>query len=147
MKRKKTMERREFYALIGMSAGAAILSCIGCSKSSGNSTNASITGSSGVDFTLDLNATANAALIKSGGYIITNHLIVARTTAGAYIAVQQSCTHESYPLTYQATNQRFYCNNHGATFTGKGIVTGGPTNRPLVVYNTQLTGTTLRVYS
>lgn len=146
MKTKKNMERREFYSLVGITAAAAMLSCLGCSKSAGSSSSSSTTGPSSVDFNLDLNATANAALLTNGGYVVSNGLIVARTITGAYIAVQQSCTHESYPLIYQGSSQRFYCNNHGATFTEKGIVTGGPTNRSLTVYNTQVTGTTLRVY-
>ena len=147
MKTQRKMERREFYSLVGISATAVILSCLGCSKSSGSSSGGSTTGPSGIDFMLDLNAAANSVLLKNGGYMVSNGLIVARTTSGAYIAVQQSCTHENYPLTYQATSQRFYCNNHGATFSEKGAVTGGPTSRSLTVYNTQLTGTTLRIYS
>ena len=141
------MERREFYSLIGISATTIVLSCLGCSKSSGSSSGGSTTGPSGVDFTLDLSATSNAALLNNGGYLLSNGLIVARTISGTYIAVQQSCTHESYPLTYQPSSQRLYCNNHGATFNEKGAVTNGPANRALTVYNTQVSGTSLRVYS
>ncbi len=140
-----TMDRKDFLKAIGVgSLALAALSCAGCSKSSDG---ASPAAPSGVDFTLDLGASANAALLNNGGFLVNNGLIVARTTAGAYLAVQQSCTHERYTLTYQGTNHRFYCNNHGATFNEQGTVTGGPTNKSLTVYKTQLTGTSLRVYS
>lgn len=146
MEVKKTMDRKEFFAAIGAGAVAlSVLSCIGCSKGSGNGPTSSAP--TNVDFTLDLSASANSALATNGGYLVSNGILVARTTTGAYIAVQQSCTHESYPLVYQAGNHQFYCNNHGATFTENGTVTGGPTNRSLTVYNTTVTGTSLRVYS
>ncbi|MDB5119592.1 MAG: (2Fe-2S)-binding protein [Sphingobacteriales bacterium] len=140
------MERKEFLSSLGLGAASiALLNCIGCSKNTDGPSGTS--GPSGIDFTLDLNASANAALLNNGGYLSTNGLIVARTLTGSYIAVQRSCTHENYGLTYQANSSRFYCNNHGAAFSESGAVKAGPANRPLTVYNTQLAGTTLRVYS
>jgi len=142
------MDRKEFLASIGLGAASfAVLSCLGCSKSSDNSPSGTTAGPAGVNFTLDLSASANAALLTNGGYLVSNGVIVARATAGAYIAVQQSCTHQSYGLVYQGSNNRFYCNNHGATFSNSGTVTNGPASRALTVYNTTLTGTSLRVYS
>ncbi|MES2063399.1 MAG: Rieske 2Fe-2S domain-containing protein [Bacteroidota bacterium] len=141
------MDRKEFFSAIGISAAAlTVMGCLGCSKSS-NSANGPSSAPTGVDFTLDLSASANSALASNGGYLVSQGILIARTTAGAYIAVQESCTHQSYPLVYQSGSKQFYCNNHGATFTEKGVVTGGPTNRSLVVYNTSLTGTSLRIYS
>lgn len=143
MEKKRMMDRKEFFEAIGIGViGVAITSCIGCSKSS---TGPGAAAPSNIDFTIDLNA--NAPLLTNGGYLAMNGVIIARTTSGTYIAVQQSCTHERYNLNYQAVSHRFYCNNHGATFTEAGVVTAGPTNRSLTVYNTQLTGTSLRVYS
>ena len=121
------MDRKDFLSNIGMSAAAFTpLNCMGCKKTDGSS---------------------SAALLSSGGSLVSNGIIVAKTKAGAYIAVQRSCTHESYTLTYQSANNRFYCPNHGATFAENGAVTNGPASRSLTVYNTQLTGTTLKVYS
>lgn len=142
------MDRKEFLASIGVSAASfAVLSCLGCSKSSDSSSSGTVNGPTGVDFTLDLSSSANAALLSNGGYLVSNGVIVARTTAGAYIAAQHSCTHQSYGLVYQGSNNRFYCNNHGATFSNSGAVTNGPASRALTVYNTTITGTSLRVYS
>ncbi len=139
------MNRNEFLAALGASSAAMILTCIGCSKSAGGG--AAPAPPSNVDFTLDLTTSTNSALQTNGGYISINGVIVARTTAGAYIAVQQSCTHESYPLNYQSSSHQFYCNNHGATFKEDGTVINGPASRSLTVYKTQLTGSSLRIYS
>jgi cytochrome b6-f complex iron-sulfur subunit len=139
------MDRKDFLATIGMSAATlALVSCVGCKKdSSGNS----VTGPTAVDFTIDLTLPANAALLNNGGYVALNNVLVARTKAGAYIAVQQSCTHENYPLTYQGSANQFYCNNHGSAFSETGAVLNSPANFNLNVYKTTLTGNTLRIYS
>lgn len=140
------MDRKDFLNSIGLSAAAfAIINCTGCKKSVGITTDTS--GATNVNFSLDLNLAANAALLTNGGFLVSNGVIVAKTTAGNYIAAQRSCTHESYTLTYQGSNNRFYCPNHGATFSESGSVTNGPAARALTIYHTQLTGTSLRVYS
>jgi len=140
------MDRKEFLSLIGVSAASvALINCVGCSKSSTGPSSTS--GPSGVNFTLDLSASANASLLANGGYLVSNGVLVTRTLAGAYIAVQQSCTHQDYPLVYQASSHRFYCNNHGSAFTEAGVVQNTPANRSLTTYNTLLTGTSLKVYS
>jgi cytochrome b6-f complex iron-sulfur subunit len=141
------MDRKEFLATIGLStASFAVINCVGCSKSNDASASG-VSGPTNVDFTLDLSASANAALLTNGGYLASNGVIVARTTSGTYIAVQQSCTHESYPLVYQAANQRFYCNNHGSYFAENGVVKANPATKSLTTYTTTLTGTSLRVHS
>lgn len=141
------MDRKDFLNSIGISAATfALINCIGCKKNDGSSSS-DTTGPTGLNFSLDLSLTANAALLSNGGFLVSNGVIVARTNKGGYIAVQRSCTHESYTLTYQSTNSRFYCPNHGATFSENGAVTNGPASRSLSVYNTQLTGTTLKIYS
>ncbi|HVW97231.1 MAG TPA: Rieske 2Fe-2S domain-containing protein [Mucilaginibacter sp.] len=142
------MDRKEFLSLIGVSAASGVIfSCIGCSKSSDPGGNNTVTGPKGVDFTIDLSASANATLLNNGGFMAINSVLVAKTTAGDYIAVQQSCTHENYPLIYQGSSHQFYCNNHGSAFSEKGVVLNSPANRNLTVYNTTLTGNSLRVYS
>ena len=142
------MDRKAFFTLIGGgSASLLVLSCIGCSKSGDPSSPNTVTGPTGVDFTLDLTASANAALLTGGGTLVSQGILVARTTAGAYLAVQQSCTHQNYPLVYQGSSKQFYCNNHGSAFTEKGVVLNSPANRNLTMYNTTLSGTSLRVYS
>ncbi len=139
------MDRKEFLSLLGFgSASIALASCLGgCLKNVSSGT----ASPSGVDFTLDLSQSVNAALLTNGGYVYNSGVIVAKTMAGAYIAVQQVCTHESVTITYQGSNHRFYCDGHGATFSESGAVTGGPAPRALQMYNTSLTANSLRVYS
>ncbi len=141
------MDRKDFLDSIGMSAAAfALFNCVACKKIDGSSSS-DTTGATGVNFTLDLSMVANAALLNNGGSLVSNGVIVAKAKTGTYVAVQRSCRHESYTLIYQSANSRFYCPNHGATFSENGSVTNGPASRSLIVYNTQLTGTTLKVYS
>lgn len=132
--------------MIGLGAASfTMAACLGgCSKSNDDS---GTTAPSNVDFTLDLSQSANAALNTAGGYLYKSGVIVARTKAGQYIAVQQICTHENNSVVYQGGNSRFYCDRHGATFSESGAVTGGPAPRALKQYATSLNGSQLRVYS
>jgi cytochrome b6-f complex iron-sulfur subunit len=141
------MDRKEFLASLGISAASfAIMNCAGCAKSE-DGPSSGINGPAGVNFTLDLNASANAVLSTNGGFLTSNDVIVLRKSAGNFIAVQRSCTHGNYSLIYQSSSSRFYCNNHGASFSESGAVSNGPASRSLSVYKTELTGTNLRVYS
>jgi cytochrome b6-f complex iron-sulfur subunit len=140
------MDRKDFLAAIGMGAASvAVFNCIGCSK--GSTGSPSTPAPTNVDFILDLNASANSALNTNGEYIYSNGIIIAKTTSGTYIAVSQTCTHETYKVIYRANNKQFYCPNHGAIFSETGVSSGIETTKPLTQYKTQLTGTSLRIYS
>jgi cytochrome b6-f complex iron-sulfur subunit len=140
------MDRKKFLSVVGLTTGSlAILTCLGCSKTSSNGP--STKGPTGIDFTLDLSAAANSQLLQKGGFIQTNGLLVAQTLAGAYLAVQLSCTHQSYPLIYDANSNNFYCNNHGSAFSSNGMVLNSPARDNLATYKTSLSGNSLRVYS
>lgn len=139
------MNRKEFlktvmYGTAALGITACIGSCLsGCSDD--------VTAPSNVDFTLDLTLAANAALLTTGGYLVSNGIIVARTGTNQFTAVSAKCTHEGTQVAWQQSNNRFYCSNHGATFTSAGVVTGGPASKNLTQYNTTLTGNSLRVFS
>jgi Rieske Fe-S protein len=137
------MERKDFIALLGMGASSLILGCFACSKNQGTSTAAP----AGVDFTLDLTQPDNAPLTVAGGFLYNSGIIVAKTLTGQFIAVQQSCTHQNFSLTYIADSHEFYCNGHGGIYSETGRVLGGPPPAPLRTYNTSLNGNLLRVYS
>ena len=100
-----------------------------------------------VDFTLDLTTPSNAALLATGGFVIANGIIVAKTVSGNYIAVSSACTHEGTNVQYVKGSDHFYCPNHGAQFSTTGAVVSGPTNRALTAYKVSLSGTLLRIYS
>jgi cytochrome b6-f complex iron-sulfur subunit len=136
------MDRKEFLNLLGLSVGGmVVVSCLGsCADDSEDEPET-------VDFILNLTETANAALNSNGGFVVRNGIIVARTTAGVYIAVAAACTHQGTTVQYQSGNRRFFCPNHGSNFAEDGSVINGPATRPLREYQTQLTGTVLRVFS
>lgn len=136
------IDRKTFIALTGSAAAGLLLSaCLGGCKKEDTSA------PQNVDFTLDLTLPENASLRNNGGSRVVSGVIVARTNAGQYIAVSARCTHEGTTVEFQGGNNRFRCPNHGATFNLEGGNTGGPANRPLQRYNTQLGGDNLRVFS
>ena len=104
-------------------------------------------GGTGVDFTLDLTQAANASLNSNGGSLLKSGVIVARTSAGNYVAVSSTCTHQGFTLGFDNANTRFHCDNHGSNFNTNGAVINGPATVALKAYLTQLTGTNLRIYS
>lgn len=96
--------------------------------------------------TLDLTATANAALKTVGGYMAKSGIVVAQVSAGLYVAVTQTCSHEpKKKIIFNKTE--FYCTDHGARFdlTGKGLNSFG--SKGITVYKIATDGKTLVVYS
>lgn len=142
------MDRKEFLAQLGLTSAAIFVgTCMGgCSKDDGGSSSVP-PAPTGVDFTINLSDSANAALATAGGYIYRSGIIVARTLSDQYIAVSQACTHQGTTVVFEGGNNRFYCSNHGSTFSTTGSVTGGPAGAPLTKYNTALSGSNLRVFS
>ena len=144
------MERKEFLSLIGLGSASALAAvCMGgCAKSTESTTTpGQPTTPTNVNITLDLTLPANASLANSGGYIYTGGIIVAKTISGSFIAVSQSCTHQGTSIQYEGANQRFYCPNHGATFSDTGAVTNGPATTALKQYKTTLSGNILTITS
>lgn len=96
--------------------------------------------------TLDLTAAANASLKTVGGYITKSGIVVAQVSAGVYVSVTQTCTHE--PKKQVIFNKtEFYCTAHGARFSlaGKGLNSFG--SKGITVYKVATDGKTLVVYS
>ena len=148
------MERKEFLSLIGLGSASALAAvCMGgCAKSTESTTTpgqpTQPTTPTNVNITLDLTLPANASLANSGGYIYTGGIIVAKTISGSFIAVSQACTHQGTTIQYEGTNKRFYCPNHGATFTDTGAFIAGPDSlAALMQYKTTLSGNILTITS
>jgi len=141
------MTRKDFFARVGfVTAGVLLPACItGLAKScSVQGAGGSSDAPSNVDFTEDI---SSGALATNGGYMVTNGIIIARTLAGAFIAVSASCTHQGATVQYENSGNDFFCPRHGAKFSNTGNVTQGPANSNLKQYKTALTGNTLRIYS
>ncbi len=147
------MQRKEFINALGLSTATLLLAtCFGgCGKSSGTDSGSVVPPPppvpTNVDFSLDLNQSENANLATNGGFVYKNGVIIARTMTGSYIAVAMACTHQGTTLVYQGNNNRFFCNNHGSTFSNSGVVNIGPAATNLQQYNTSLTGSSLRVFA
>ena len=135
------MDRKEFLALIGLTAGGFVLASqlSSCQKTD--------TSPLSVDFVLNLTDPANSALNTNGGYLFDQGVIVARTMSGTYIAVAAACTHQGRTVEYDGSNNMFHCPAHGSNFSNSGSVINGPASSPLQQMKTTLTGTSLLVYS
>lgn len=131
------MDRKDFIlsacALCGF--GAALTLMDGCSTG-----NQPI-----VNFTLDLNNSANAPLRSIGGYVIANNgsTIVFNTVSG-YKALSLICTHNGCTVRYLGSTG-FACPCHGGTFDINGNVTGGPPPSALSSYQVTQSGTVLTI--
>jgi cytochrome b6-f complex iron-sulfur subunit len=134
------MDRRDFLSQLGIGAGFVLATaCLGsCKKDAATP----------ADFTLNLDDAANAALKVNGGYVVSNGTVVARTNAGAYVAATVICSHEQKTqVTYRKSSDSYYCTAHGAEFDLKGKGLNSTGSKGLTVYQTALTGTSLRVFS
>lgn len=103
-------------------------------------------GSTGTDFTLDLTNPAYSKLNTPGGYVIENRIVIARVSSSAFAAVTQVCSHEGKLKVYYNSGE-FYCPEHGARFDTQGNGLNSKGSKGLKTYQTELTGTTLRIYS
>lgn len=136
------MNRDEFLKKI---SAAALLTCtggsmVGCmSQSDPAPANA--------DFTLDLTSGQYAALNTVGGSVSVNGIIIARVSTTEFAALSRACTHEGTPVHYRSGQKDFYCSDHGAEFATSGNVLQGPARTSLRKFNTELTGSSLRVFS
>ena len=144
------MRRTEFFSAFGISAGMLFLAPVvtSCSKSLTDTTTNPGTGSNNpVDFTLDLTSPTYAALNNVGGSIIKDSIIIAKTSAGTYVALSSICTHQGSTIGFESSASRFHCPNHGSNFGLDGSVQNGPATAALKKFNTALTGNSLRIFA
>jgi nitrite reductase/ring-hydroxylating ferredoxin subunit len=136
------MERRDFLATLGV--GAAAVLTLGCFNSCSKEDEAP----GNVDFTLDLDEPANAALKDVGGFLVRNDVVVARTTDGNYVAATVVCPHEGKRrVLYNGFANEWNCDAHGARFRVDGTRVNNVASKNLKVYNTTLEGNLLRIFS
>ena len=143
------MDRKDFLSQVGVGAAAFLAPiCLGgiagCGKSSTGPTPIVPSPPSSIDFTLDV---SSGALSSNGGFLVSQGILVARTNAGAFLAVSAACTHQGTNVNYNAANNNFVCPSHFSEFSSSGMVTLGPATTNLKSYNTSLTNSTLRIYS
>jgi cytochrome b6-f complex iron-sulfur subunit len=143
------MTRKEFFARVGLGAATILVpACLAGIASSCSSDDSGTGGSSAPtpiptnNFTVDI---STGPLATNGGFIVTNGIIIARTTTGTFLAVSSSCTHEGVTLGYDKSGNVFVCPRHNSQFTSTGTVISGPAPSNLKQYQTTLSGTTLTV--
>lgn len=105
-----------------------------------------VNGGTGTDFSLDLTDPAYSKLNTVGNYVVQNRVVIARISTTEFAAVTQVCSHEG-KAKVNFTSGEFYCPEHGARFDtdGKGLNSKG--SRGLKTYQTELTGTSIRIFS
>lgn len=141
-----TIDRKEFFRLVGVSFGTIVLQqCLsGCNTGASPDPNPTTP----TDFSVNVNNGTFTALRNAGGFVRTNGVIIARTQQGGFIAVSQACTHEGTAVNYIVSNNTFLCPNHGSVFSSEGEVQTGPATKPLTRYKTSYDPSTgdIRIY-
>jgi len=135
-----SIDRRDFLVKLGIGAvGVGVINCLGgCKKSAADAP-------TNVNFTIDLGASSNAALLTAGGSIYQNNIIIARTSTNTFLAVYQSCPHEGVRVDYELGNNDFYCNAHGSRFSSSGALVSGPAKSGLKQYSVTQSGNILTI--
>jgi cytochrome b6-f complex iron-sulfur subunit len=137
------MNRKNFFktcAFYGLAISGTLALIESCSKNNTSTTPQGPT----VNFTLDLGQPANAALNAPGGSVASHGVVVANS-AGNYICVAQSCTHNGCSVGYNQSGNDFVCPCHGGTFDTNGNVTSGPPPAPLKKYTVTKNGSILTI--
>lgn len=132
------MNRKEFLGKLGLGAAFVLTaSCLGgCSKSDIGP----------VDFTIDLTDPTYSNLANNGGYIVKDRVVVARDNAGNLVAATQLCSHEDKYQIILKDNE-WFCTDHDARFSLEGAGLNEKGSKGIAVYQTTLSGDTLRVFS
>jgi nitrite reductase/ring-hydroxylating ferredoxin subunit len=150
------MDRKEFIKKIGAGAFVALtITCCGaCTKMNNPEPPVDSVDypEENFDFTIDLILSENAPLQNNGGFIvIDNKYVVGRDNLGEYWATTKFCSHHNVAgIIWGANENEWLCTLHNATFStsGEGTHTyNNLGNKGIVVYNTELIGTKLRIYS
>jgi nitrite reductase/ring-hydroxylating ferredoxin subunit len=133
------MTRKEFLSTLGLGAGFVLTAtCLGsCTTEVATD----------VNFEVDLQDMANAALLTNGGYVIIDKVVVAKTTSGDYVAATVVCSHEN-KSEITLKNDEWYCTDHAARFdlSGSGLNSKG--DKGLTIYSVEtIDANTLRVFS
>ena len=140
------MYRKEFLSKLSMGAAFALtVGCFGSCKKEEDQTQATLVDDS-VDFTIDITDPTNGNLLNNGGFIFNGSVIVAKDVNGNYVAATKVCSHENLPdIVFR--NNEWFCPAHDARFNINGQGQNDKGKRNLLVYNTELNGDLLRVYS
>lgn len=143
------MNRKEFMQLFGLGAAYLLASaCLGGCSAAAGSDSTPVPVATGVNTTLDLTAASSAPLNDASvGYVYADSraIIVAKTTAGTYLAFQAPCPHQGTAVYFSQSQSRFICPNHNAIFNLSGGVVSGPVSSGLRQYTVTQSGNILTI--
>ena len=154
------MERKEFIKKFGLGtalviSGTCVQSCLKPELKPGDGGIDVGAGNDRVhidiDITFDLNGPEFFFLQFPEGYVVLDKhkIVIAKSKDDGYIAAIQICSDENLPgMIYQ--DGEWYCFEHDATFDHTGVGTTTHNNkgfRGIQVFNTELNGHLLRIYS
>ncbi len=133
------IKRNEFLKSLGFK-GTALFAvyCTGISC-----TTTDVAPISGGSLTINLADSANAALLKEGGYIINSAVVIANN-GGKYVAATQVCSHENIRKVIFRSGE-FYCTEHGARFSTTGTGLNKDASRGLKIYSVSQSGDVLTI--
>jgi cytochrome b6-f complex iron-sulfur subunit len=132
------MERKVFLQFLAATVATGSMSTFleSCKKSETSDPTA--------NFTLDLSASANSALLSSGGSVVSNKVIVINNN-GTYIALSNICTHEGCAVNHNKNSNQLVCPCHSAVFGIDGSVKSGPAPKSLKQFTVTKDGNILTV--
>ncbi|MCK3683335.1 Rieske (2Fe-2S) protein [Maribellus sp. YY47] len=140
------MERKNFlknFAVGGSILLASPMLFNACSKDEDMGNNNDPGGSSPI--TVDLTASAYAALGTVGGYAYKGNIMVFRTGENNYLALSKICTHQGCDVTYSHADGNVPCPCHGSKYTTAGVVINGPATANLKKYSVSKNGDVLTI--
>jgi hypothetical protein len=135
MKRKDVLIRFGSYIVVLVMLAGLLNSC----------TNKDKAGS--VNFTIDLTDPMYSSLNSIGGYAYVSNIIVFKDVSNNYDALSEYCTYDANILQYMPSYNSLVCPGCHSQFDINGNPTFGYASAPLVKYNVQLIGSTLRIYT
>lgn len=145
------MNRMEFLKSLGLKgaslfavycAASGLSSCVNESMDPNLPPNS---GGNPNELVFDLTNPTYAKLNTVGNYIIVSNIVIARVSETAFAAVTQVCSHEGKKKVYYR-NGEFYCPEHGARFDTAGSGLNSEGKKGLKTYQTEFSGTTLKVF-
>ena len=143
------MNRKEFMQLFGLGAASLLASaCLGGCNTATGSKSTPVPVATGVNTTLDLTSATSAPLNDASvGYVYADSraIIVAKTTAGTYLAFQAPCPHQGTAVYFNQAQAHFICPNHNAIFNLSGSVLSGPVSSGLRQYTVTQSGNILTI--
>jgi cytochrome b6-f complex iron-sulfur subunit len=85
--------------------------------------------------------------LDKNGYLQTKGVTLVRnpTNPNQLIAVNPKCTHQGCNVKWVASEKKYACPCHGASFDANGGVLNGPATKPLTAYQAKIVGTQVLV--